>query len=312
MAHTSCSLRCVRLSEAELNRDTIWPNKRFQPTRQKRGRLNRAPLAGESEGKMKLLIYQIDAFTSRLFGGNPAAVVTLDQWLPDDVLQSIAAENNLAETAFVIPRQDKAPLRWFTPIVEVDLCGHATLATGHVLFAYHYPSLKRVSFSTRSGVLAVSQERDLLSLDFPSRPASPIEVSDALASALGARPREAYLARDILAVFDTQAAVAALRPKFELIAALDAFAVIASAPGSEVDFVSRFFAPGAGISEDPVTGSAHCTLVPYWASRLGKLKLIARQLSPRVGELECELRSDRVAIAGRTVEYLRGEINVPG
>lgn len=261
---------------------------------------------------MKLPIYQIDAFTSRLFGGNPAAVVILDQWLPDEVLQSIAAENNLAETAFVIPRESKAQLRWFTPTLEMDLCGHATLAAGHVLFAYQYPSLRSVSFSTRSGVLAVTRDGDLLSLDFPSRPGGSIPVSDALVSALGARPREAYLARDILAVFDTEAEILALRPNFNLIAALDAFAVIVTAPGSEVDFVSRFFAPRAGVSEDPVTGSAHCTLVPYWATRLGKHMLTAKQLSSRVGELACEFRGDRVAIAGRTVEYLRGEIEVPG
>jgi PhzF family phenazine biosynthesis protein len=260
---------------------------------------------------MKLPLYQIDAFTSRLFGGNPAAVVTLDQWLPDDVLQAIAAENNLAETAFVLPQEDMSMLRWFTPTVEVDLCGHATLAAGHVLFAYHYPSRKKLSFSTRSGVLAVSRDGDRLSLDFPARPGARIEVSDALASALGARPGEAYLARDLLAVFDTEAQVQALRPDFGLVAALDAFAVIVSAPGSAVDFVSRFFAPRAGIPEDPVTGSAHCTLVPYWTERFGKRKLTAKQLSARVGELDCELRGDRVAITGKSVEYLRGEISVP-
>lgn len=260
---------------------------------------------------MKLPLYQIDAFTSRLFGGNPAAVVTLNQWLDDDALQAIAAENNLAETAFVVPREDMALLRWFTPTVEVDLCGHATLAAGYVLFTYHYPSLKKLSFKTHSGVLAVSREGDRLTLDFPARPGTPIEVSDGLASALGARPREAYLARDILAVFDTETAIQALRPDFGLIVALDAFAVIVSAPGIAVDFVSRFFAPRAGIPEDPVTGSAHCTLVPYWASRLGKTKLTAKQLSFRVGQLDCELRGDRVAITGGTVEYLRGEINVP-
>ena len=260
---------------------------------------------------MKLPIYQIDAFTSRLFGGNPAAVVILDQWLPDAVLQSIAAENNLAETAFVIPREDVAQLRWFTPTVEVDLCGHATLAAGHVLFAYQYPSLKMVSFSTRSGVLAVSRDGELLSLDFPARPGRPILVSEALVSALGARPREASLARDLLAVFDTEAEVRELRPDSDLIAALDAFAVIVSAPGNEVDFVSRFFAPRAGIPEDPVTGSAHCTLVPYWATRLGKHKVTARQLSSRGVDLECEHRGDRGTIAGGAVEYLRGEINRP-
>ena len=260
---------------------------------------------------MKLPLYQIDTFTNRLFGGNPAAVVTLDEWLADEVLQAVAAENNLAETAFVVPRQDMALLRWFTPTVEVDLCGHATLAAGHVLFSYYYPSLKTVSFRTRSGVLSVSRKQDRLSLDLPARPGTPIEVSGELVSALGARPSEAYLARDILAVFDAEATIQTLHPDFSLIAALDAFAVIVSAPGSAVDFVSRFFAPRAGIPEDPVTGSAHCTLVPYWAGRLGKVTLTATQLSRRIGELDCKLQGDRVVIAGRTVEYLHGEINVP-
>jgi predicted PhzF superfamily epimerase YddE/YHI9 len=261
---------------------------------------------------MRLPIYQIDAFTSRLFAGNPAAVVTLEHWLPDDLLQKIAAENNLSETAFVIPSEERAPLRWFTPTVEIDLCGHATLASGHVLFAYHYPALTRVSFSTRSGVLAVSRANALLTLDFPARPGVAIEVSETLARALGARPRAAYLERDLLAVFETEDEIRELRPDFDRIAQLDAFAVIVSAPGKTVDFVSRFFAPRAGVLEDPVTGSAHCTLVPYWAARLAKNKLLARQLSARGGDLECELRGDRVAIAGRTVEYLRGEIDLSG
>jgi PhzF family phenazine biosynthesis protein len=260
---------------------------------------------------MRLPLYQIDAFTHRLFGGNPAAVVTLDEWLPDSVLQAIAAENNLAETAFVLLQEDMTALRWFTPTVEVDLCGHATLAAGHVLFAYHYPWRKTVSFETRSGPLTVSRDGERLSLDFPARPGAPVAVSDALASALGRRPREAYTARDLLAVFETEADVLALRPDFGRVAALEAFAVIASAPGTTVDFVSRFFAPRAGIPEDPVTGSAHCTLVPYWAARLGKSTLTARQVSRRGGELDCELRGDRVAITGATVEYLRGEIEVP-
>ena len=260
---------------------------------------------------MKLPIYQVDAFASRLFGGNPAAVVILERWLEDDVLQAIAAENNLAETAFVVPRDGMALLRWFTPTIEVDLCGHATLAAGHVLFSHHYPSRTKLDFSTRSGVLSVGREGDRLSLDLPARPGTPIEVTDRLVSALGARPREAYVARDVLAVFDAESAVQALRPDFSLIAALDAFAVIVSAPGNVVDFVSRFFAPRAGIPEDPVTGSAHCTLVPYWAARLGKTRLTAKQLSARVGELDCELRGDRVVLTGRAVEYLRGEINVP-
>ncbi|MGE5525204.1 MAG: PhzF family phenazine biosynthesis protein [Rhodospirillaceae bacterium] len=259
---------------------------------------------------MKLALYQLDAFTGRLFGGNPAAVVLLEKWLPDAVLQAIAAENNLAETAFAIPKAEVIPLRWFTPTVEVDLCGHATLATADVLFRYRFQQLDRLRFSTRSGELAVARSGGLLELDFPSRPGTPVAVTDALVAALRARPREAYLARDLLAIFDTEQQVRDLRPNFHAFAALDAFAVIASAPGNDVDFVSRFFAPGAGIPEDPVTGSAHCTLTPYWADRLGRKRLSAKQVSARGGELRCELRGDRVGIAGAVVEYLCGEIAV--
>jgi len=261
---------------------------------------------------MKLPLYQVDAFTTRLFGGNPAAVVLLDAWLPDGVLAAIAAENNLAETAFVIARTDVSPLRWFTPAVEVDLCGHATLAAADVLFRYRFASLNRIAFSTKSGELVVTREGALLKMDFPVRPGKPVAVTDTLAAALGARPREAYLARDLLAVFDSESEVRALRPDFARVAALDAFAVIVSAPGDEVDFVSRFFAPGAGIPEDPVTGSSHCTLTPYWAARLGKRVLTAKQLSARGGDLQCELRGERVVIAGQVVEYLRGEIEIDG
>jgi predicted PhzF superfamily epimerase YddE/YHI9 len=259
---------------------------------------------------MKLPLYQLDAFTSRLFGGNPAAVVVLDEWLPDSVLGAIAAENNLAETAFVIPRPGIFPLRWFTPTVEIDLCGHATLAAADVLFRYRFPALNRLTFSTRSGELIVTREGTLLKMDFPARPGRKIEVTDALVSALGARPREAYLARDLLAIFDSESEVRSLRPDLQRVASLDAFAVIVSAPGDTVDFVSRFFAPGAGIPEDPVTGSSHCTLVPYWAARLGKNNLTAMQVSARGGDLLCELRGNRVVIAGRVVEYLRGEIEI--
>jgi len=261
---------------------------------------------------MKLPLYQVDAFTQRLFGGNPAAVVLLDAWLPDRVLAAIAAENNLAETAFVIPRPDASPLRWFTPAVEVDLCGHATLAAADVLFRYRYPSLARLAFSTKSGELVVTREGALLKMDFPARPGKPIAVTDALAAALGVRPREVYMARDLLAIVGSESEVRALRPDFARVAALDAFAVIVSAPGDTVDFVSRFFAPAAGIPEDPVTGSSHCTLAPYWAARLGKNQLTAKQLSARGGDLLCELRGDRVVIAGHVVEYLRGEIETEG
>ncbi|HEX2829678.1 MAG TPA: PhzF family phenazine biosynthesis protein [Burkholderiales bacterium] len=259
---------------------------------------------------MKLPLYQLDAFTSRRFGGNPAAVVPLDAWLPDETLRAIAAENNLAETAYVIARDDVSPLRWFTPSVEVDLCGHATLATAAALFRYIYPEKDRLAFSTRSGELVVTREGDWLSLDFPSRPGTPVEVTDELAAALGARPREALLSRDLLAVFGTEAEVRALRPDFSRVAAMDVHALIASGPGDDVDFVSRFFAPKQGIAEDPVTGSSHCTLAPYWAARLGRNKLIAKQVSQRGGDLRCELRGERVVIAGQVVEYLRGEIEV--
>ena len=262
---------------------------------------------------MKLPIHQLDAFTGRLFGGNPAAVVLLDSWLPDAVLQAIAAENNLAETAFVLPGAEASELRWFTPAVEVDLCGHATLAAAHVLFHRGSGSGRRLVFRTRSGELAVDREDDgLLALDFPSRPGRAEPVGDDLVAALGARPREVRRARDLLAVFDSEAQVRDLRPDAAKVAALDAFAVIVTAPGDDVDFVSRFFAPAAGVPEDPVTGSSHCTLVPYWAERLGKTALVARQLSARGGELRCQLRGDRVRIAGRVVEYLRGEITSDG
>lgn len=259
---------------------------------------------------MKLPLFQIDAFTNHLFGGNPAAVVLLESWLPDKVLAAIAAENNLAETAFVIPGSDEIPLRWFTPTVEVDLCGHATLAAAHVLFRYFTPSANQLTFVTRSGNLVVTADTDRLTLDFPARPGVSVEVSEQLVSALGARPREVFLARDLLAILDCESDVKNLQPDFARIAALDAFAVIVSAPGETVDFVSRFFAPGAGIPEDPVTGSAHCTLVPYWAARLGKSSLTAKQLSARGGDLSCRLSGNRVLISGSAVEYLHGEIDV--
>jgi PhzF family phenazine biosynthesis protein len=259
---------------------------------------------------MKLPLYHVDAFTSRAFRGNPAAVVLLDDWLPDGVLAAIAAENNLAETAFVVTRGDILPLRWFTPTVEVDLCGHATLAAADVLFRHRMPSAKSVRFGTRSGELVVTRAGALLSMDFPARPGSPEPVSDAVVAALGLRPREVLRARDLLAVLDSESQVRDFRPDFARIASLDTFAVCLSAPGDTVDYVYRFFAPRQGIPEDPATGSANCTLVPYWAARLGRLELAAAQLSARGGDLRCTLRGDRVLIAGSTVEYLRGEITV--
>jgi predicted PhzF superfamily epimerase YddE/YHI9 len=259
---------------------------------------------------VKLPIYQLDAFTRRPFGGNPAAVVIMDEWLPDSVLQSIAAENNLAETAFVIAKGEACPLRWFTPAVEIDLCGHATLATADVLFRERFPALRRITFATLSGELVVERGADGLAMDFPSRPGRSVPVSDEIVAAVGARPREAFMARDLMVVFDTEGQVRELHPDIARVAMLDAFAVIATAPGSEADFVSRFFAPKAGIAEDPATGSSHCTLTPYWAQRLGKTSLTARQLSARGAEMRCEQRGDRVVISGHCVQYMKGAIEV--
>src|SRR5690349_10819966 len=216
---------------------------------------------------MRLPLYHIDAFTNQMFGGNPAAVVLLDSWLPDRALQAIAAENNLAETAFVVPHGDVMPLRWFTPTVEVDLCGHATLAAADVLFRYTFPSARRLTFSSRSGNFTVMRDGDLLTMDFPSRPGKPIEITDAIVSALGVRPTELYQARDLLAIYESESQIRDFRPDFGRIASMDTFAITISAPGDTVDYVYRFFAPRQGIPEDPVTGSANCTLVPYWATR---------------------------------------------
>ena len=254
--------------------------------------------------------FHVDAFTSRAFRGNPAAVCLLASSRPARWMQAVAAEMNLSETAFVRPIARGFSLRWFTPKVEVDLCGHATLAAAHILFEHVLPGRARIAFSTRSGTLVVTRDGELLSMDFPARPGTGVEVTAELVAALGRRPSQAYRARDLMAVFDDESTVRDLEPDFQRIAALDAFAVIATAPGTEVDFVSRFFAPARGIPEDPVTGSAHCTLVPYWAARVGKARLAARQLSRRGGELYCTLRGDRVDIAGRAVEYLRGEITI--
>lgn len=259
---------------------------------------------------MRLPIYQIDAFTDRIFGGNPAAVVPLESWLPDATMQAIAAENNLAETAFFVRDGARYDLRWFTPTVEVDLCGHATLAAGYLILTRLSPGADRVDFMTRSGKLSVTRVGEHFALDFPSRPPEPVASGKAVAEALGAAPVELLAARDYLAVFEHEDQVRALRPDMEKVAALDRFAVIATAPGTSCDFVSRFFAPAQGVPEDPVTGSAHCTLIPYWAKRLGRSKLHARQISARVGELFCEDLGPRVSIGGRAALYLEGVIHV--
>jgi PhzF family phenazine biosynthesis protein len=259
---------------------------------------------------MRLPLYQVDAFTSRVFAGNPAAVCPLREWLPDAVLQAIAAENNLSETAFFVGREGEYALRWFTPLSEVDLCGHATLATGHVILRHLEPGLRELRFSSQGGPLVVRPDGDRLSLDFPTRPPERCDPIPGLAEALGASPLETWTSRDVLAVLGSEAEVRALKPDMARLSALERFGFGVTAPGETVDFVSRFFAPNLGVPEDPVTGSSHCTLIPYWAERLGRSRLHALQVSLRGGELFCELRGPRVSIAGHAVTYLEGTIEV--
>ncbi len=218
---------------------------------------------------MKISCYQVDAFTGTVFRGNPAAVCPLDAWLPDATLQNIAAENNLSEAAFVVPRGGEFDLRWFTPTMEMDLCGHATLAAAFVLFAEEIFPGNAIHFHSRSGVLMVTRIREMFTLDFPSRPAIRCSEPEELLRGLGAKPAFVLKSRDFLAVFDTEAEVHALRPDFAVLKNLECLGIIATAPGEDCDFVSRFFAPAAGVDEDPVTGSAHCTLIPYCAARFG-------------------------------------------
>jgi PhzF family phenazine biosynthesis protein len=259
---------------------------------------------------MKLDIYQIDAFASRPFTGNPAAVVPLDSWLPDDVMLSIAMENNLAETAYFVSNGDGYDLRWFTPTVEMDLCGHATLASAYLIFEILGTDKSLLRFQTRSGELTVEKTDGRYVLDFPSRPGKPAEAPAGLFDAIGVTPKEIYKSRDYMLVYESEADIIAIKPDFNSLLKIDTHAVIVTAPGDKSDFVSRFFAPEVGVPEDPVTGSAHCTLIPYWAERLGKNDLFARQVSQRGGELRCELRGDRVKIGGGAVLYMKGEIYI--
>ncbi len=257
-------------------------------------------------------IYQVDAFTGHLFGGNPAAVCPLESWLPEETMQAIAAENNLSETAFFVLGEAKNELRWFTPTLEIDLCGHATLASAFVVFQFLRPELSEVRFETRSGQVGVTREGERLELDFPANPATPLELDPAVAEALGCEPLEMFHGEHYtMVVLNDEAAVRGLAPDIGALAGLDHNAFIVTAAGAEADFVSRFFAPKLGVGEDPVTGSAHCMLAPFWAERLGRNPLRALQVSTRVGELFCEVRGDRVGIAGRAVLYLEGRIRVP-
>jgi PhzF family phenazine biosynthesis protein len=257
-------------------------------------------------------IFQVDAFTDKLFGGNPAAICPLKEWLPAPEMQKIAAENNLAETAFFIHQGHDFEIRWFTPEAEVDLCGHATLATAHVLFTqFNYTSDKIHFHTLKAGTLTVSKENDLYILNFPARLPLACDVPSGLVEALGGpKPVEILRSRDYFIVYEIQEVVRSLKPDFSLLKQFDSLGFVVTAPGDNSDFVSRFFAPAVGINEDPVTGSAHCNLIPFWAARLGKDKLHAYQVSDRCGELWCESKGKRVLMSGKAVTYLKGEIVV--
>lgn len=259
---------------------------------------------------MKIPIYQVDAFTSNFFGGNPAAVCPLTEWIDPGLMQSIAAENNLSETAFFVKKNDFYELRWFTPEIEVDLCGHATLASGFVLFNHLNYNEGEIKFETKSGRLMVQRSGDLITLNFPANPPVKIGTPDRLKEGLGKKPLEVCKSRDYLALFETEKEVLSIQPDFKILGKLETLGIIITARGDTSDFVSRFFAPAAGIDEDPVTGSAHTTLVPYWAKRLNKTKFHAFQISKRGGELFCQLAGDRVLISGKAKTYLTGEIEI--
>ncbi len=262
---------------------------------------------------MKQKIYQVDAFCSETFKGNPAAVCVMEQWLPKNIMQSIASENNLSETAFVVPIGDEYEIRWFTPAVEVALCGHATLASAYVLFTYYKHKGKEIVFQTREkGNLIVKKHKKWgFELDFPAQSVVPIQNHEELSLAIGGKPIKTIKGEtDFMLVYETEDEIAALSPNFSALKNTKARGIIVTAKGNEVDFVSRFFAPGSGIDEDPVTGSAHTILTPYWANELGKTSLSAKQISARGGSLHCEIKGDRVRISGNAVPYLEGEITI--
>ena len=259
---------------------------------------------------MELTLYQIDAFTDKVFSGNPAAVCPLNEWLPDSTLQVIAKENNLSETAFYVPIENGFHIRWFTPVTEVDLCGHATLATAFVILNLTAYEKDTVRFNSRSGDLFVKKEEDSLSMDFPSQPGTPCSTPPGLAEGLGKSPTEVLASEDYLVVFENEEDILSIQPDFITLCKIDLRGVGITAQGNDVDFVSRFFCPKLGVNEDPVTGSAHCELTPYWANKLNKTKLSARQLSKRTGTLECELKGDRVIITGKAVKYMEAKINI--
>lgn len=284
-------------------------------SRQTKVKRSRRPEEVSTVASRRLVVFHVDAFTNRPFHGNGAGVIVLDQWLDADVMQNIAAENNLAETAFLAPMKGRDGsacfgIRWFSPTIEIDLCGHASIASAHVLWRHLGLGGTKIVFESKSGPLPVVRRGEWIELDFPARPGKPVNETRRLARALGREPVEVYKARDYLAVFDNKRDVHEMIPDFMALRDLDCLGVIVTAPGAGHDFVSRFFAPRAGIDEDPATGSSHCTLVPYWSRRLGKKALTSHQVSKRGGEFKCEDRGDRVGIAGRAVTYMEGTIAV--
>jgi PhzF family phenazine biosynthesis protein len=257
---------------------------------------------------VKLDIYQVDAFSQHAFGGNPAAVCPLTEWLPDEQLQHIAAENNLSETAYFVPRDGFYELRWFTPQVEVDLCGHATLATAWVLIHALADAPQMLRFATRSGELRVTRKGDELAMDFPARQPQRCEPPAGMLSALGIESADVFSTDDYIVLVDDEAQVAALTPDFSRLKGLPKRGIAVTAKSTRFDFISRWFGPNVGIDEDPVTGSAHTSLAPFWAERLGKSHLTAEQGGQRKGQLHCELQGDRVIISGKAVLYMQGTI----
>ncbi len=260
---------------------------------------------------MNLTLYQVDAFTKEVFKGNPAAVCPLEKWLDAELMQKIALENNLSETAFFVKSGDVYEIRWFTPTFEIDLCGHATLASAYVIFEALKLEAETIKFhSHKSGELSVEKNGDVLTLDFPSRPVSPADTPKGLVEAIGKTPKEIFKSRDYFLVYENEQEILAINPNFSKLLEIDTLGVIVTAKGDSADFVSRFFAPEVGVFEDSVTGSSHCNLIPFWAERLGKNELFAKQISARGGELFCELKGNRVKIGGNAVLYLKGEIYV--
>ena len=259
---------------------------------------------------MEIILYQIDAFASKLFEGNPAAVCPLDEWLPDEIMQSIATENNLSETAFYIPKDSGFHIRWFTPASEVDLCGHATLATAYVLFNILCYEKDKIEFDSKSWILTVVKDNGWLVMDFPAQPPVPCDIPEEIVKAFTATPIECLRSEDLIVVFESESDVESANPDFELLKKLDLRGVAITAKSTRYDFVARFFAPKYGIPEDPVTGSAYTQLAPYWESKIGSKLFSVKQVSSRGGELTCAIVDDRVLISGKAIKYLEGKIKI--